>query len=160
MLAGRAFPVNRIRVVPTTTQQGLNSPRGSRVSYVFGISRSGNCPKPSPTSHSSAFFCWHMLASVSRTVCRRRPDLAQRWFSASSMRKQAGFFSTAEGDAQENVESQPESQTRGRDVREDPTYEQWLDTIGRQYKRTDRRNWLGGSVVRPCFALYAYILGS
>jgi len=101
-----------------------------------------------------------MLASVSRTVRRRQPDPAQRWFSASSVRKQASFPSAAEGEIQENAESQPESQTRGRDVREDPTYEQWLDTIGGQYKRTDRRNWLGGSVVRPFFTLYAYVLGS
>ena len=100
-----------------------------------------------------------MLASVPRVVRRRQPGPVQRWFSASSAKKQASFSSTAESDVQEDAESQPESQTRGRNVRDDPTYEQWLATIGRQYQSTDRRNWLGGSVVRPCFALYAYVLG-
>lgn len=101
------------------------------------------------------FFCWHMLASVSRVVRRRQPGPAQRWFSASSVRKQANFSSPAEDDVQEDAKSQPEFQARDRDAREDPTYEQWLATIGRQYKRTDRRNWLGGPVVRPYFALDA-----
>ena len=105
-----------------------------------------------------------MLASVSRVVRRRQPGPAQRWFSASLARKRAGFLPTAEGDVQEDAESQPESQpesqTRGRNAREDPTYDQWLATIGRQYKHTNRRNWLGGPVVRSCVTLYACVLGS
>jgi len=123
--------------------------------------RSRDCPKVSLCDFTPfRFFCWHMLASVSRVVRRRQPGPAQRWVSASSVRKQAGFSSTAEGDVQEDAESQPESQARDQNAREDPTYEQWLATIGRQYKRTDRRNWLGGSVVRPCFALDACVLSS
>lgn len=101
-----------------------------------------------------------MLASVSRVVRRRQPGPTQRWFSASSAREQVDFFSTGETAVQEDVEPQPESQTRGRVARDDPSYEEWLATIGRQYKHTDRRNWLGGSVVRPCSAFHAYVLGS
>jgi len=101
-----------------------------------------------------------MLASVSRVVPRRQPGPVQRWVSASSARKQASSPSTAEGDVLEQAESQPQSQARDQDAWEDPTYEQWLATIGRQYKRTDRRNWPGGSVVRPFFALYACVLCS
>ena len=86
-----------------------------------------------------------MLASISRVVRRRQPDSAQRWLSASAVRKKLDFSSAGEAAVQEDAEPEPE--TRSRDAREDPSYEQWLATIGRQYKRTDRRNWLGGSVV-------------
>lgn len=89
-----------------------------------------------------------MLASVSRVVRRRQPGPAQRWLSATSARKQVDFPSAGEAAVQEDAESQPESEARGRGAREDPPYEEWLATIGRQYKRTDRRNWLGGTVVR------------
>ena len=81
-------------------------------------------------------------------------------FRSSSAREQVDFFSTGEAAVQEGVEPQPESQTRGRVAREDPSYEEWFVTIGRQYKHTDRRNWLGGSVVRLCSAFCAYVLGS
>ena len=89
-----------------------------------------------------------MLASVSRVVRRRQPESAQRWVSASAARKRLDFPSTGEAAVQQDAEPQLEPETRSRDAREDPPYEQWLATIGRQYKRTDRRNWLGGSVVR------------
>lgn len=91
-----------------------------------------------------------MLGPVSRAARRRQPGAAQRWFSVSSSRKQIDLSSAAEAAVQENTESQPESQTDGRRAREDPVYEDWLATTGRQYKRTDIRNWLGGSVVRTC----------
>lgn len=92
---------------------------------------------------------WHMFASVPRVVRRRQPGPVLRWLSASATRKQLHFSSTGEATVDEGAELQPKSETRGRDVRDDPSYEQWLATIGRQYKRTDRRNWLGGSVVSP-----------
>lgn len=88
-----------------------------------------------------------------RFVRRRQPGSAQRWVSASAAGKRLDFSSTGEAVVQQDVESQPESETRGRDVREDPSYEQWLATTGRQYKRSDRQKWLGGSVVRPSFPL-------
>ena len=94
-----------------------------------------------------------MLASASRVVRRRQPGPVQRWFSVSPARKQADFSSTGEAAVQEDVEPQPVPQTRDQNAREDPPYEQWLPTIGRQYKRADRRNWLGGSVVRPRFCI-------
>lgn len=100
-----------------------------------------------------------MLTSVSRAIRRRQPGPAQRWFSAPSTGRQAGFSSAPEAAVQGDAEPQPESQDKGLNAREDPSYEQWLDTLGRQYKRTDRRNWLGGSVVRPRFAFYVYTLG-
>jgi len=103
---------------------------------------------------SLPLFRWHMLATFSRVARRRQPGPAQRWLSASSTRKQLDFSPTGGTAVQEDAESQPESEKRGLDAREDPSYEQWLATIGRQYKRTDRRNWLGGSVVR-LFASYA-----
>ncbi|KAF9643950.1 hypothetical protein BDM02DRAFT_3122702 [Thelephora ganbajun] len=89
-----------------------------------------------------------MLASVSRVVRRRQPGSAQQWLSTSPVRKQLHSSSAGEAAVQEGAKSQPESET-GRNAREDPSYEQWLATIGRQYKRTDRRNWLGGSVPFP-----------
>ena len=95
-----------------------------------------------------------MLGPVSRVAYRRQPSTAQRWFSASSSRKQVDLSSTAEAAVREDVESRPESQTDGRGPREDPSYEEWLATTGRQYKRTDIRNWLGGSVVRTCAHVY------
>ena len=95
-----------------------------------------------------------MLASITRTVRRRQPGSTQRWVSASAARRRLDFSSTGEVAIQEDVEPQPEAETT-RDVREDPSYEQWLATTGRQYKRADRRNWLGGTVVRPRFPLYA-----
>jgi hypothetical protein len=102
---------------------------------------------------------WHMFASLPRVVRRRQPGPALRWLSASTTRKQLHFSSTGEATVDEGAELQPESETRGRDTRDDPSYEQWLATIGRQYKRTDRRNWLGGSVV-SLLPFYAYVPGS
>lgn len=97
-----------------------------------------------------------MLASVTRVVRRRQPGPAQRWLSVSSTRNQLDF-STGQAPIQDGPESQPERGTKGRELREDPTYEQWLETIGKQYKNSDRRNWLGGSVVRRYFALYWFL---
>jgi len=97
-----------------------------------------------------------MLGSVSRVVCRRQPGSTQRWLSASSARKRLDFSPTGEAAVQEGGESQPASGTGRRDARDDPSYGQWLATIGKQYKRTERRNWLGGSVVRP-LAFYTYV---
>ena len=109
----------------------------------------------SASTESSIFFCWHMF--LSHVVRRRQPGSTQRWLSASVARRQHDF-STRGATVQEGTESQPESETRSRDAREDPPYEEWLDTIGRQYKRTDRRNWLGGSVVRLCFPVYSFLV--
>lgn len=97
-----------------------------------------------------------MLAPVTRAVRRRQPGPAQRWLSASPARKQLDSTSTGQATIQDDAEPQSERRTKGRDLREDPTYEQWLATIGKQYKRSDRRNWLGGSVVRRCFASRVY----
>ena len=97
-----------------------------------------------------------MLAPISRVVRRYRPDSTQRCLSASAVRKQLDFSSTGQGVVQEDAKPEPE--TRSRDAREDPPYEQWLATIGRQYKRTDRRNWLGGSMVRLRFLFHGLLL--
>lgn len=99
-----------------------------------------------------------MLASVTRVVRCRQPFPAQRWLSTSSARKQLDFASAGQPAIQGDAESQSERRTKGRDAREDPTYEQWLETVGKQYKRSNRRNWLGGSVVRRDFAFSLYYL--
>ena len=101
-----------------------------------------------------------MLASLTHIIRRRQLGSAQRWVSASATRRQLDFSSTGEAVVQEDTETQPEAKTTSRDVREDPSYEQWLATIGRQYKRADRRNWLGGSVVRLRFPLHASSSGN
>lgn len=101
-----------------------------------------------------------MLSSVSRALRRRQLGPAQRWLSASPVRNQLDFSPAGEAAILEDTESQPNQQTKGRDMREDPPYEEWLATIGRQYKRTDRRSWLGGSVVRQCPAFRVRFSGS
>lgn len=98
-----------------------------------------------------------MLASVTRLVRLRQLGPPQRWISASSARKQLDFPSTGKDTVEDDAEFRPEKRTKGRDAREDPTYEQWLDTIGKQYQRSDRRNWLGGSVVRQYFHRYVFV---
>ena len=89
-----------------------------------------------------------MLVSVSR----HRLGFAKRWISASSAKKQLDFPKNGETAVQDYAVSQPEPQPNVRGAREDPSYERWLATTGRQYKRPDCRNWLGGSVV--CLHVY------
>ena len=144
-------------VVPPAAQPGLSileavgRPFGEIPSDVGFRGRSSDCPKLGHRLSITFLRCWHMLGPVSRVIRRRQPGAAQRWFSASSSsRKQVDFSSTAEATVQENAESRPGSQTESRGARDDPSYEEWLTTAGRQYKRTDNRNWLGGSVVRTC----------
>lgn len=89
-----------------------------------------------------------MLASVSRVVRRCHTNSAQRWLSTSSARNRLNF-STGEAAVPEDAEPQSERETKTRDAREDPPYEEWLATTGRRYKRSDRRNWLGDTVPFP-----------